>query len=139
MKITMAQLNPVIGDFAGNLAQIEKTLEGVQGSRARPGGVPRVIPDRLSAARPAGARLVHPADAGRQWTRCCELSRRYPETGILIGAPMPTGLTTGQRAVQLGAADLPGRDPVRTEQDAAAHLRRIRRGPLFRLGARRSA
>src|SRR5665811_2021975 len=32
MKITMAQLNPTIGGFAGNLAKIEQTLQATAGS-----------------------------------------------------------------------------------------------------------
>ena len=33
MKVTLAQLNPIIGDYAGNLAKIEETLVAAAGER----------------------------------------------------------------------------------------------------------
>jgi NAD+ synthase (glutamine-hydrolysing) len=95
MKITMAQLNPTIGDFAGNLAKIEQTLASV--AVERPDLV--IFPELFLTGYPPRDLLE------RNWfiqqtqdaiAQVCALSRRYPDTGILVGAPMPTERPTGK-------------------------------------------
>jgi len=95
MKITMAQLNPAIGDFAGNLAKIEQTLQATAGSA--PDLV--VFPELFLTGYPPRDLLE------RNWfvkqtqdaiDKVCENSKAYPETGILIGAPLLTGLSVGK-------------------------------------------
>jgi NAD+ synthase (glutamine-hydrolysing) len=95
MKITMAQLNPTIGGFAGNLAKIEQTLQATAGSA--PDLV--VFPELFLTGYPPRDLLE------RNWfvkqtqdaiDKVCEDSKAYPETGILIGAPLLTGLSVGK-------------------------------------------
>src|SRR5512133_202106 len=95
MKITMAQLNPTIGDFAGNLAKIEQALQATAGSA--PDLV--VFPELFLTGYPPRDLLE------RNWfirqtqeaiDQVCAISRAYPETGILLGAPRPTGRAAGK-------------------------------------------
>ncbi len=95
MKITMAQLNPTIGDFAGNLAKIERTLQATAADA--PDLV--VFPELFLTGYPPRDLLE------RSWfikqteeaiDKVCVSSRSYPETGILVGAPLPTGKPVGK-------------------------------------------
>jgi NAD+ synthase (glutamine-hydrolysing) len=95
MKITMAQLNPTIGDFAGNLAKIEQTLAACAGDRPD-----LVVFSELYLAGYPPRDLLE-----RGWfisqnlaglDNVLALSRQYPDTGILVGAPMPTNLAAGK-------------------------------------------
>src|SRR4030042_4338455 len=94
MKITLAQLNRVVGDVRGNLQKIAATLA------AEPRTSDRVVfselflvgyPPRDLLEKPGLIRQVQEA-----LEHLVELSARYPATGILVGAPQPTGRDIGK-------------------------------------------
>jgi NAD+ synthase (glutamine-hydrolysing) len=95
MKITMAQLNPTIGDFAGNVGKIAQTLAAT--AAEYPDLV--VFPELFLTGYPPrdllerGWFIRQTQDAIAQ---VCALSENYPDTGILVGAPMPTNRATGK-------------------------------------------
>ncbi len=94
MKITLAQLNPIVGDVSGNLQKVIATLE-------KYGAETDLIifselflvgyPPRDLLEQPA---LIEATQAAIQ--KLLEVSRSYPRTGVLLGAAMPTGLDTGK-------------------------------------------
>ena len=97
MKITMAQLNPTIGDFAGNLGRIERTLVACAGETNVPDLV--VFPELFLTGYPPRDLLE------RSWfvqqtqeavASVLALSGRFPQTGILIGVPQPTNRQAGK-------------------------------------------
>jgi NAD+ synthase (glutamine-hydrolysing) len=90
MKITIGQLNPLIGDLAGNITRIEQLLATEAASADL-----LVLPELYLTGYPPHGLL------GKRWfqrevdtglTRLQALSARYPETGILLGAPTPIAL-----------------------------------------------
>ena len=88
-RLTLAQLNPTVGDIAGNIARAQAAWEAGQGRRRRHGGADRDVRDRLPDAGPdPEARL---RDCAR-WRR----SRRWPRDcadgpALGIGGPVPQG------------------------------------------------
>jgi NAD+ synthase (glutamine-hydrolysing) len=94
MKITLAQLNPVVGDVRGNLQKIVATLEQehrtsdlvVFSELFLVGYPPRDLLEKPALIRQVQEALDH----------LVALSARYPDTGILVGAPQPTGRDTGK-------------------------------------------
>jgi NAD+ synthase (glutamine-hydrolysing) len=96
MKITIAQLNPIVGDISGNLAMITETMAKI--APERPDLV--VFPELFLVGYP-------PRDlVERNWfiakvqqaiEELAKASSQYPETGLLVGAPVPTGRATGKR------------------------------------------
>ncbi|OGR28044.1 MAG: NAD+ synthase [Desulfobacca sp. RBG_16_60_12] len=94
MKITLAQLNPVVGDVRGNLAKVVATLE--QEHRTSDLVVFSELflvgyPPRDLLEKPA---LMHQVQEALG--QLAALSARYPDTGVLVGAPQPTGRDTGK-------------------------------------------
>jgi NAD+ synthase (glutamine-hydrolysing) len=94
MKITLAQLNPVVGDVSGNLnkviatfAQVHQTTDLVVFSELFLTG----YPPRDLLEKPALIARVQEA-----LEELVQLSARYPDTGLLVGAPQPTGKNTGK-------------------------------------------
>ncbi|MBI4794761.1 MAG: NAD+ synthase [Deltaproteobacteria bacterium] len=94
MKITLAQLNPIVGDVSGNLKKVVDTLEQYAGE------TDLIIfselflvgyPPRDLLEQPA---LIEATQAAVQ--KLLAVSRSFPKTGLLVGAPMPTGLDTGK-------------------------------------------
>jgi NAD+ synthase (glutamine-hydrolysing) len=94
MKVTLAQLNPTVGDVSGNLQKVIDTLETHGGSTDLivfselflVGYPPRDLvekPSLIQQVQQALARLV-------------EASGRHPQTAVLVGAPLPTGRETGK-------------------------------------------
>jgi len=95
MKVTLAQLNPTIGDFTGNLAKVEQTLTACAADA--PDLV--VFPELFLTGYPPRDLLermwfVHQAQEAVD--TLLAISRRYPQIGILVGAPLPTGRPTGK-------------------------------------------
>jgi NAD+ synthase (glutamine-hydrolysing) len=95
MRMLLAQLDPVVGNIAGNLAKLAKTLTEAQG--LAPDLV--VLPELYLVGYPPKDLLergwfldqvVQAIDAIRR------LSLDYPQTGILFGAPVCTGDAIGR-------------------------------------------
>jgi len=95
LKITICQLNPTVGDVEGNAKKITGML--AQTKAQRPDLI--IFPELFLTGYPPRDLLE------KEWfiQRCSaaireltEASRDYPETGILFGAPTPTGRDTGK-------------------------------------------
>jgi NAD+ synthase (glutamine-hydrolysing) len=94
MKITLAQLNPIVGDVSGNLRKVIDTLE----QRASETDL-IVFSELFLVGYPPRDLLEQPALIEKTQNAVQELqaaSRKFPRTGVLVGAPMPTGLDTGK-------------------------------------------
>jgi len=96
MRITIAQLNPTVGDIEGNTGKLVHAMAASHGRRP-PDLV--VFPEMFIVGYPPKDLLE------RDWfvrqvldgiERVREVSRDYPETGILLGAPLPTGRPNGK-------------------------------------------
>jgi NAD+ synthase (glutamine-hydrolysing) len=94
MKVTLAQLNPTVGDVSGNLQKVIDTLERV-GAETNlivfselflVGYPPRDLVEKPSLIAQAQQALV----------RLAEVTGRYPGTAVLVGAPLPSGRDTGK-------------------------------------------
>lgn len=95
MRITVAQLDPVVGDIKGNLAKIAQVLEVHR--QDAPDLV--VFPELFLVGYPPKDLLerdwfVLKAQAAIEELK--KLSANYPQTGILFGAPLPTGRANGK-------------------------------------------
>jgi NAD+ synthase (glutamine-hydrolysing) len=94
MKITLAQLNPIVGDVAGNLAQALKVLK-----ETGPATDLIIFPELYLVGYPPRDLLEKPAFIERVQEALSELaaaSRAFPGVGLIVGAPRPTGLGTGK-------------------------------------------
>jgi NAD+ synthase (glutamine-hydrolysing) len=91
----MAQLNPIVGDYAGNVTAIEQTL-----AACAEGAPELVVFSELCLCGYPPRDLLERAWFIRQAqdavSRVLEISQRYPQTGILIGSPLPTDRPTGK-------------------------------------------
>jgi NAD+ synthase (glutamine-hydrolysing) len=95
MKITLAQLNPTVGDIRGNLAKVTQTLS--QCSKDSPDLV--VFPELFLVGYPPRDLLERPSFIARTdeaLRELSEVSQKYPQTGIIVGAPQPGQLSTGK-------------------------------------------
>ena len=95
MKITLAQLNPTVGDIRGNLAKVTRTLS--QCSKDSPDLV--VFPELFLVGYPPRDLLERPSFIARTEEAIRELSevsQKYPRTGIIVGAPQPRQQSTGK-------------------------------------------
>ncbi|MEO0085427.1 MAG: NAD+ synthase [candidate division WOR-3 bacterium] len=95
LRIGLAQVNPTVGDFAGNLELIEQALERLRSDRPDMVVFPELCltgyPPRDLLEREWFVRQAEEA-AGR----LRELSARYPGTGILCGTIARTGRSSGR-------------------------------------------
>ena len=88
MKITMAQLNPMVGDLAGNKTAIESTYEAA----AKTGSDLVVFSELFLTGYPPWDLLERPWFIERASSAVKELAAMtasHPETGLLFGAPRP--------------------------------------------------
>jgi len=95
MKLTLAQLNPTIGDIQGNLVKVEKTLS--ECSKDSPDLV--VFPELFLVGYPPRDLLERPSFNHRTQAAIEELlkiSRNFGQTGIIVGAPQPSEQPTGK-------------------------------------------
>ncbi|KPL17706.1 MAG: NAD synthetase [candidate division Zixibacteria bacterium SM23_81] len=95
MKVTMAQLNPVVGDVEGNMAQVVDTLRKCSGDA--PDLV--IFPELFLMGYPPRDLLERRWFVEKSQRAIQELrgiSQTYPETGILLGTAIPTGEGTGK-------------------------------------------
>ncbi len=124
MKVTLAQLNPTVGDVSGNLQKVLDVLE-------QHGGATDLIvfselflvgyPPRDLVEKPSLIDQVQQALA-----RLMAVSARYPGAAVLLGAPLPTGRDTGKGLSDAAVVDRAGKAAVSAKQVAAPHLRRLR-------------
>ncbi len=94
MKVTLAQLNPIVGDVTGNLEKIKEIF-----SQCPPDSDLLVFPELFLVGYPPRDLLEKPGLLERTWQAVQELSeltRRGPDTGLLLGVPLPTGRETGK-------------------------------------------
>jgi NAD+ synthase (glutamine-hydrolysing) len=94
MKVTMAQMNPTVGDVNGNLALVEDTLRRC--AKHKPDLV--VFPELFLVGYPPRD-LLERADFVQHCQEAVqhlqEISGNYPETGILVGTVTPTRRAAG--------------------------------------------
>jgi NAD+ synthase (glutamine-hydrolysing) len=94
MKITIAQLNPTVGDLRGNASRAREVFAKLAGTTDI-----IVFPELFLVAYPPRDLLEKPAFiAGVIQTvdELTQLSRGYPETGLILGAPMPSNSECGK-------------------------------------------
>ncbi len=95
MKIAMAQLNPVVGDIVGNLGRMKELWADCYAQQ-----VDLVIFSELClVGYPPRDLLEWPSfieRVGQAIQTLVELSKDYPGTGIVLGAPVPTGKRIGR-------------------------------------------
>jgi NAD+ synthase (glutamine-hydrolysing) len=95
MQVTIAQLNPTVGDFTGNLGKLAEALS--RAAADAPGLV--VFPELFLTGYPPRDFLERGwfrKKADRAVEEVLRISREYPRTGILVGAPRATGRETGR-------------------------------------------
>lgn len=94
MKVTLAQLNPTVGDVSGNLQKVVETLERYGGSTDL-----MVFSELFLVGYPPRDLLEKPSlieQVQRALERLREVSGRHPGTALLVGAPLSTGRDTGK-------------------------------------------
>jgi len=95
MKITLAQPNPTIGDFRGNLEKVGEIL-----SRTRRDSPDLVVFPELSMTGYPPRDFLEMGwfldRVDRAVAEVLRISGDYPDTGIIIGAPRRTGKDTGR-------------------------------------------
>ncbi|MBC7235328.1 MAG: NAD+ synthase [Chloroflexi bacterium] len=88
MRIGVAQLNPTVGDIRGNVAKMEQALVQI----AADGADLAVFPELYLVGYPPKDLLERHwfiAQVQEGLRQVQELSRRWPDMGILVGVPMP--------------------------------------------------
>jgi NAD+ synthase (glutamine-hydrolysing) len=94
MKITIGQVNAVVGDVRGNSARMKDALARLAGQTDL-----IVFPELALVGYPPKDLLEKAWFIDQVETAMAELidfSAGYPETGLLVGAPLPTGRSTGK-------------------------------------------
>ena len=95
MKVTLAQLNPTIGDIQGNLAKVEQTL-----SLCRKDSPDLVIfPELFLVGYPPRDLLDRPSFIARSQAaieQLLKISQNFGQTGIILGAPQPSHQPSGK-------------------------------------------
>ncbi len=100
MKITLAQLNPVVGDIKGNLDKACRTVR----DHGRESDL-IVFPELFLVGYPPHDLLIRQRFIDRvddAIARLCDFSKNHIDTGILIGAPVPSE-TNGKRRLHNAA------------------------------------
>jgi len=95
MKVTIAQLNPTIGDLQGNLNLLEKALKQIESENTDL----VIFPELFLSGYPPQDLLERKAFIHyyQKTLKCVmELSSRYPQTGILCGNIRPTEKDVGK-------------------------------------------
>lgn len=94
MRLTVAQVNPTVGDIAGNLAKLTDVLAQV------PADCDLIVfPELYLVGYPPRDLLERPAlleGVERALAELKGLSAAYPHLGLLVGAPRPTGQPKGK-------------------------------------------
>ncbi|MEN6391844.1 MAG: NAD+ synthase [Syntrophomonas sp.] len=88
MKISIAQLNPLVGDLEHNLYKIRQSLEQVKNA----GSQLLILPELFLTGYPPRDMLEMPwfiQQTNAALLDVLALSKQYPETAILLGIPQP--------------------------------------------------
>jgi len=96
VKAMLAQLNTTVGDINGNL----KRLDGLLGECQAQAADLLVLPELYLVGYPPRDLLERPVflkQVKKAVEQIVHLSLAYPHTGILFGAPTPTGKKTGRK------------------------------------------
>ena len=96
MRLALAQLNFTVGAFEQTYENIRDTMARARGGRGRPRRLHRVGDDRLSAARPAPPRQLHPREP--RAARPCGRADRRGDSASSSGASRPTPRATASRS-----------------------------------------
>ncbi len=94
MKITLAQLNPVVGDISGNLKKLSELV-----GRFAPESDLIVFPELFLVGYPPRDLLERQTFIEKTQQAIQEVSRlsmQYPDTGLIVGAPRPSGRAVGK-------------------------------------------
>jgi len=94
MKIIIAQLNPTVGDLQGNTNRVVELFTRAAGSADL-----IVFSELFLVAYPPRDLLEKPtliAGVRESVAELQKLSRQYPETGLVVGAPIPSELAMGK-------------------------------------------
>ncbi len=95
MKVTLAQLNPVVGDIDGNIEKVKEALE-----RSTIDQTDLIVfPELFIVGYPPKDLLekgwfIQKVD--QAINKLTQISLEYPETGLIVGAPLPTGQDRGK-------------------------------------------
>jgi NAD+ synthase (glutamine-hydrolysing) len=95
IRITAAQLDPIVGDLQGNLASLAQVLRQAEEDAADL----VVFPELYLVGYPPKDLLERDwfiAQVQRGLERVQALSREHPQMGILVGAPVTTGRAQGK-------------------------------------------
>ncbi len=95
MKITIAQMNPTVGDIDGNSNRIKNTLNDCVDNSTDL----IIFPELFLTGYPPRDLLERPwfiSKVEEAVQKLTEISNQYPETGILFGAPISTGKDAGR-------------------------------------------
>ncbi|MDR3764774.1 MAG: NAD+ synthase [Acidobacteriota bacterium] len=100
MKIALAQINPTVGDFTGNLARMREYA-----GRAQSQGASLVaFPELCACGYPPRDLVELPAFVGRARAILEELAAEFPSLTIVAGLPTPAAGETGKRVMNSAAA-----------------------------------
>ncbi len=95
MKITLAQLNPTIGDIEGNYKKVVSTV-----SKYGDNTDLIIFPELFIIGYPPRDILERPwviEKIQKVVTKILIFSKEYPETGIILGVPLPTNKSVGHK------------------------------------------
>ena len=128
VKIALGQINPTVGDFSGNAAKIIDFSR-----RAQAAGAGLILFPELSVCGYPPRDLVErPSFVARNRETAEQIAAETQGIAVICGLVTPAQSDTG-KAVMNSAALLHGRqDRLHPVEDAAAHLRRLRRDAQLR-------
>jgi NAD+ synthase (glutamine-hydrolysing) len=95
MRIALAQLNPTIGDFEGNLGKLDRALDALRADSPDLA----VFPEMFLAGYPPRDLLERDwfvEGAGRALDRLSAVSKAHPNTAILVGTVLRSGKSPGK-------------------------------------------
>ena len=126
LKVALAQLNPKVGDVAGNLAKVRAARAEASEAGRRPGADGRAGPRRIFPRGPGAEAVVREAlpRGGRG------IARRHQ--GRRAGAVRRHAVARGRQALQRHHLPRQRRDRRQALQGRPAELRRVRRQARLR-------
>ena len=95
MKVTIAQLNPIIGDIDGNFTKVINTLSKCKNDLSDL----VIFPELFIVGYPPRDLLEKKwfiKNTQQAVQKLINISKQYPQTGIIVGAPQPTKKQTGR-------------------------------------------